>query len=99
MISAVCVLSIPNDEERRIKGISVFIVTASFSVLAYLWIYVILVFITPDRVTLIEALITLIMFPVLLISAYFTDVRFSSEIRVAPILARFPTRRTIQLVL
>lgn len=71
-ITAVCVSSIPNNDDgtpgvRRIKEMGVFLVTAFFSIFAYLWMY----FVVSDNVvTLAEALITLGFFPLLLCLAY-----------------------------
>ena len=51
----------------------VFLVTAIFSVFAYLWLLVVLVVITPDFVDLWEAIITFLFFPFLVVIAYMTD--------------------------
>ena len=48
VISAVCVVALPEGEGRYIKELSVFFITATFSILAYLWLLVILVYITPN---------------------------------------------------
>merc|ERR1719322_1925644 len=37
VISAVCIIGIPKGETRRIDQISVFAVTSTFSIFAYLW--------------------------------------------------------------
>ena len=42
------------DDARKIVDLKVFAVTAVFSVLAYLWLVVILVFISPDIVDIWE---------------------------------------------
>lgn len=47
-IIAICLLAIPADETRRIKSLGVFLVTAIFSLFAYLWIVIILVGSSPD---------------------------------------------------
>jgi len=74
IITAVCVSAIPEGEERRIKDISVFAVTATFSVFAYLWLIVILVMWTPDVVTPIEGLLTIVFLPILVWLAYLADI-------------------------
>lgn len=82
VITAVCVVSIPTNEVRRIKHIKVFIVTASFSVFAYLWLIIILVAITPNYVDLWEAILTFIFFPVMVILAYVADKDFCNRKKV-----------------
>ncbi|XP_071449593.1 sodium/calcium exchanger 1-like isoform X2 [Hetaerina americana] len=73
IISAVCVMGVPDGETRRIKGIKVFAVTTIFSLFAYAWLLVILVAVTPEVVDMWEAALTLIFFPLLVILAYMAD--------------------------
>lgn len=73
VISAVCVIGIPDGETRIIKGIKVFAVTTTFSLFAYAWLLVILVAVTPNVVDVWEAALTLIFFPLLVILAYIAD--------------------------
>jgi len=73
VITAVCVSAIPAPEVRKIDGLSVFGVTASLSVFAYLWLIVILQMMTPDVVTTTEALLTFSFFPILVILAFLAD--------------------------
>eukprot|EP00003_Mantamonas_plastica_P001841 TRINITY_DN1131_c0_g1_i6.p1 TRINITY_DN1131_c0_g1~~TRINITY_DN1131_c0_g1_i6.p1 ORF type:complete len:536 (+),score=164.87 TRINITY_DN1131_c0_g1_i6:24-1610(+) len=73
VIIAICVYAIPDNETRRIKDFGVFMVTASFSVFAYLWLVIVLMVWTPNVVTLEEALITLAFFPLLVFLAYCQD--------------------------
>ena len=42
VITAVCVVAIPNGGARHIKELPVFYITAAFSMFAYLWLIVIL---------------------------------------------------------
>ncbi len=72
-ISAVCISAIPSGETRRIDMIGVFGVTASFSVFAYIWLLIILKAWSPEEVTLVEAVITFALFPVLVLIAYAAD--------------------------
>lgn len=79
-ISAVCIAAIPDGEKRIIKDTSVFAVTASFSVFAYLWLVVILMFSSPDVVEIWEGLLTFLFFPILVVLAYMADIgMFSSK--------------------
>merc|ERR1719456_1653739 len=48
MISAVCVCAIPDGEVRYIQQVPVYIITASCSVFAYLWLMFILMVTSPD---------------------------------------------------
>ena len=50
MIIGLCMYVIPDDEVRKIKHLRVFIVTATWSVFAYVWMYVIIGAITPGKV-------------------------------------------------
>ncbi|XP_076305676.1 sodium/calcium exchanger 3-like isoform X2 [Tachypleus tridentatus] len=76
VISAVCVISLPSQETRRIRLIKVFAITSFFSVFAYIWLLIILVAISPNVVELWEALITFLYFPILVVLAYFADKNF-----------------------
>merc|ERR1712156_352208 len=64
-ISAVCIAGIPDGETRRIKNFPVFIITATTSIFAYVWLIVVLVFISKDRVEIWEAVLTFLFFPIL----------------------------------
>jgi len=72
-ISAVCVSGIPDNETRRIKQFPVFCITAMFSVFAYIWLIIILVANTENKVDVWEAVVTLLMFPFLVVIAYLAD--------------------------
>ncbi|XP_072464240.1 sodium/calcium exchanger 2 isoform X6 [Notamacropus eugenii] len=50
VVIAVCVYVIPPGESRRIKHLRVFFVTASWSIFAYIWLYLILAVISPGVV-------------------------------------------------
>lgn len=73
VIIAICISSIPAGQTRRIKQFGVFVWTALVSVLAYLWLLVIIVGSTPNYVTVPEALITLLFFPALVYFAFAID--------------------------
>merc|ERR1719242_2449172 len=72
-ISAVCIAGIPDGETRRIKNFPVFIITATTSIFAYVWLIVVLVVISKDRVEIWEAVLTFLFFPILVIVAYAAD--------------------------
>eukprot|EP00928_Gymnodinium_smaydae_P008343 TRINITY_DN13037_c0_g3_i1.p1 TRINITY_DN13037_c0_g3~~TRINITY_DN13037_c0_g3_i1.p1 ORF type:complete len:830 (-),score=195.01 TRINITY_DN13037_c0_g3_i1:191-2680(-) len=73
MISAVCVCSLPDNDIRYIKEVPVYVITATFSVFAYLWLFIILQLWTPNICTIEEAVITLLFFPLLIVLAFLAD--------------------------
>lgn len=73
VITGLCVSVIPSGEVRRIKHLRVFFITATWSVFAYLWLYVIIALSSPNRVDVWEAVLTLMFFPITVISAYVVD--------------------------
>ncbi|NXI38896.1 NAC2 protein, partial [Galbula dea] len=73
VVIAVCVYVIPGGECRRIKHLRVFFVTASWSIFAYVWLYLILAVISPGVVQVWEALLTLIFFPLCVVFAWAAD--------------------------
>lgn len=75
VIIAICVLVVPNNEVRRIKHLRVFFVTATWSVFAYIWLYLILDYITPGVVDVWEGLLTFMFFPLTVLTAYIADKR------------------------
>merc|ERR1711936_402292 len=66
-VSAVCIAGVPTGEIRRIKAFPF------FSVFAYIWVVIVLVVSTPDKVDLWEAIVTFLFFPVLVVIAFFAD--------------------------
>ena len=50
-----------------------FCITALFSILAYIWLLVVLVFISKDLIEIWEAVFTFLYFPILVIIAYAAD--------------------------
>ncbi|CAL8082527.1 unnamed protein product [Calicophoron daubneyi] len=75
VIIGYCILVIPEGQTRRIKHLSVFFVTASWSVFAYLWMYLIIDVFTPGVVEVWEALLTFIFFPLTVLCAYIADTK------------------------
>ncbi|XP_075692356.1 sodium/calcium exchanger 2 [Rhinoderma darwinii] len=75
VIIAICVYVIPNGESRKIKHPRVFFVTATWSIFAYIWLYLILAVISPGRVQVWEALVTLLFFPACVVFAWIADKR------------------------
>lgn len=75
VIIGVCTYVIPDDEVRRIKHLRVFAITASCSIFAYVWLYLILAVISKGVVEVWEGLLTLAFFPLLVGFAYIADRR------------------------
>jgi len=73
VISAVCVAAIPEGEGKLIADQGVFYITGSFSVLAYLWLLVILMVTSPNIIDIWEGALTFLFFPLLVGLAYFAD--------------------------
>lgn len=81
IICAVCIVAIVPGESRRINAIKVFGTTAFFSVFAYIWLLIILIWNTKDYVDLWEAVLTFLLFPICVILAYVADRDFCSPKR------------------
>eukprot|EP00913_Durusdinium_trenchii_P024896 g23369.t1 len=77
-ISSVCISAIPHMDVRKIQKFQVFMFTCTASVLAYLWMLLVLSGITPDKVDIWEGVVTLLLFFVFLALAFTLDKSFSS---------------------
>lgn len=73
VITAVCVSAIPSTEIRKIKTVSVYSITATFSIGAYVWLVIIVSFISKDVIEIWEAVVTFFGFPVLVTLAFIAD--------------------------
>lgn len=75
MIIGLCQYVIPDDEVRKIKHLRVFFVTATWSVFAYIWLYVILGPISYGVVESWEGILTFLFFPMTVYTAFVADRR------------------------
>lgn len=75
MIIGLCIYVIPDGEVRKIKHLRVFLVTATWSVFAYIWLYVILGPISEGEVEVWEGVVTFLFFPATVWTAYVADKR------------------------
>ncbi|XP_059471223.1 sodium/calcium exchanger 1 isoform X2 [Neocloeon triangulifer] len=75
VIIALCIYVIPPGEVRKIKHLRVFFVTATWSVFAYVWLYLILAVISRGEVEVWEAFLTFLFFPATVLTAYIADRR------------------------
>ncbi|XP_033750326.1 sodium/calcium exchanger 3-like [Pecten maximus] len=73
VISAICISCIPDGEVRKMKYLKVFGVTSFSCIFAYVWLVIVLIGISPNRVELWEAIVTLLFFPTLILVAYLAD--------------------------
>ncbi|KAG8179883.1 hypothetical protein JTE90_017415 [Oedothorax gibbosus] len=76
VIVAICVGAVPCAETRRIKHLRVFFVTMTWSVFAYVWLYVILAVSSYGVIEVWEAAVTFLFFPATVLTAYAADRRF-----------------------
>ena len=79
IITAVCIVSISEGNIRRLNSYKVFIVTATFCVFAYIWLYIVLQGISKNVVDVWEAVLTLLFFPIMVILAYIADKDYCGE--------------------
>ncbi|TRY87424.1 hypothetical protein DNTS_017185, partial [Danionella cerebrum] len=75
VIIGLCVSVIPEGEHRKVKHLRVFFVTATWSIFAYIWLYLILAVISPGIVEVWEGLLTLFFFPICVLFAWVADRR------------------------
>ncbi|XP_052001329.1 sodium/calcium exchanger 1-like isoform X2 [Xyrauchen texanus] len=75
VIIGICVYVVPDGEHRKVKHLRVFFVTATWSIFAYLWLYLILAVISPGVVQVWEGLLTLFFFPICVLFAWVADRR------------------------
>uniref|UniRef100_A0A8C2E370 Solute carrier family 8 member 1a n=1 Tax=Cyprinus carpio TaxID=7962 RepID=A0A8C2E370_CYPCA len=75
VIIGLCVSVIPEGEHRKVKHLRVFFVTATWSIFAYTWLYLILAVISPGIVEDWEGLLTLFFFPICVLFAWVADRR------------------------
>ncbi|XP_051502416.1 sodium/calcium exchanger 1b isoform X2 [Myxocyprinus asiaticus] len=75
VIIGICVYVVPDGEHRKVKHLRVFFVTATWSIFAYLWLYLILAVISPGVVQVWEGLLTLFFFPICVVFAWVADRR------------------------
>ncbi|XP_070834397.1 sodium/calcium exchanger 1b [Chaetodon trifascialis] len=75
VIIGICVYVVPDGETRKVKHLRVFFVTATWSIFAYIWLYLILSVISPGVVHVWEGLLTFLFFPICVVFAWVADRR------------------------
>ena len=84
IIIAVCIVSIPSGETRRIERYTVFATTSFFSLFAYGWIYFIVKGAhSVNTIEIWEATMTFMFFPILVCIAYMADREIFARISCA----------------
>jgi len=73
VITAVCITAMPDGEVRRIKQLGVFLTTAFFSIFAYVWLLIMVVFVTPGVITVTEGVLTNVFMVLLVVLSYGAD--------------------------
>lgn len=73
MISGISIISVPTGTIKRIDDLGVFLITASFSIFAYIWLFIVLKVWSKDEIEIVEAVLTLIFFIILIVLAFVAD--------------------------
>ncbi|XP_056020515.1 sodium/calcium exchanger 3-like isoform X18 [Ostrea edulis] len=73
IITSVCVVSVGNGETKSIKEFGVFLLTAIWSLWAYIWLLLAVQYISPGVIDPWEAWVTLLYMPLFVFLAYATD--------------------------
>ncbi|CAF1111567.1 unnamed protein product [Rotaria sordida] len=82
VIIAICIVSIPTGEVRRIRHQRVFFVTTAWSIFAYIWLWAIVAKISPGYIEVWEGTLTFLFFPLTVLSAYIVDTKVGQFIRI-----------------
>jgi Ca2+/Na+ antiporter len=75
IITAVCIVCIPKGETRSLKQLGVFLVTATYSVVAYVWLLIIVLASSPEVITITEGVLTCVLLFMLIAMAYYADIK------------------------
>jgi len=73
VITAVCIVALPDGDTRTLKQLSVFAVTSVYSLWAYIWLFLVVVVITPEFIDVWEAALTVVFLLFLIAHAYHED--------------------------
>jgi solute carrier family 8 (sodium/calcium exchanger) len=84
VITAVCVVAVPDGEHKKIAEFGHFMTAAAWALWSQAWLLIVYKYWTPDEITAVEAWFTLLMMPLLLGTVYWVDVKFSQPEAPAP---------------
>lgn len=73
IITAICIVSVDSPQIKHIRELGVFIMTAIWSIWAYIWMLLVVAYITPGQVDIWEAFVTLLFFPMFVFMSYCQD--------------------------
>ncbi|XP_071116361.1 sodium/calcium exchanger 2-like isoform X2 [Haliotis cracherodii] len=73
IITAICIVSVPTPNVKNIKELGVFVLTSIWSIWAYVWMLLVVAYISPNVVDPWEAWLTLCFFPMFVLMAYCQD--------------------------
>mmetsp|Transcript_23509 Transcript_23509/g.16688 ORF Transcript_23509/g.16688 Transcript_23509/m.16688 type:complete len:198 (+) Transcript_23509:272-865(+) len=79
VISGVSIIAV--SEKKAIADLGVFAITGTASMIAYLWMFIVLSVNSPDYVELWEAIVTLVAFVVLVLLAYAADLYNAKKVK------------------
>ena len=96
MIIAVCIVMVPSSEVRVTKDLPTFYTTAFFSMIAYIWMAVILLYVSPRVVEMWEAIVPLVMLFPLVGASYMVDKGYANGCFRAMALLRQPLPEAVE---
>ncbi|XP_061162803.1 sodium/calcium exchanger 2-like isoform X6 [Saccostrea echinata] len=73
IITSICIVSVPSPDTKRISEFGVFIVTAAWSIWAYIWMLIVVKYSSPGVIEPWEAWLTLAYMPIFVIMSYIVD--------------------------
>mmetsp|Transcript_52655 Transcript_52655/g.140116 ORF Transcript_52655/g.140116 Transcript_52655/m.140116 type:complete len:768 (+) Transcript_52655:68-2371(+) len=73
VITAVCIICLPDGEVRQLEQLGVFLTTSAYSVFAYIWLLIIVMIWTPNIITVTEAVMTIVFLGLLVLQAFLMD--------------------------
>lgn len=97
VITAICIMALPEGEVKFIRDTNVYVVTSAFSLLAYVWMYLILSVSTPDLIEPWEGVATFLLFPLLLAVAFVADKGWLSRDRASVTSSRIVSTSEVRI--
>ena len=76
IIQGICIGSITRGKSKKIQELPQYFITAAWAIFAYVWLFIILIPSSKGVVEVWEALLTLLFFPILVLTAYLMDKKF-----------------------
>lgn len=73
IITAICIVSVPKPNVKYIREFGVFLMTAIWSIFAYVWMLIVVQYSSPGEIEPWEAWVTLGYMPLFVLLAYFQD--------------------------